>query len=51
MGRLRNKMKKPTRLTIIYNGKRIFEKYDVKIEEVKQDDNQTLKLIVEDKKK
>ena len=41
--------RKETRLTLVYNGKRIFEEFDVKIVEDIQDDNRTLKLFVDKK--
>ena len=40
--------RKETRLTVVYGDKRVFEKYDVEIEESIQDDGRTLKLFVKD---
>lgn len=43
-------LKDKTRLTIIFEGKRIFEEYDVTIKGIEQDDNRTLKLFVDKQK-
>lgn len=38
--------RKETRLTVVLGSKRVFERYNVEIEESIQDDGRTLKLFV-----
>lgn len=40
--------RKETRLTVVFGDKRVFEKYNVEIEESIQDNGRTLKLFVKE---
>lgn len=44
------KKRKETRLTVVFGSDRVFERYDVEIEESIQDNGKTLKLFIKDMK-